>query len=58
MRYDWVLEVLSDLKAFAQANGLGTLSDHLDVTLALAEAEIAKIDAAPQREDACEPDEG
>lgn len=55
MRHEWVLDVLSDLKAFAQANGLGTLSDHLDTTLALAAAEIAKIDAAPRREDVREP---
>lgn len=41
MRYDWVLDVLTDLKAFAQANGLVTLSEHLDETLSIAREEIA-----------------
>lgn len=41
MKQDWVLDVLSDLKAFAQQNGMFTLAEHLDDTLIVAAAELA-----------------
>lgn len=41
MRQDWVLDVLTDLKSFAQQNGMFTLAEHLDDTLIVAAAEIA-----------------
>lgn len=41
MRNDWILDVLTDLKAFAVANGLGALADQLDDTRLIAAAELA-----------------
>ena len=38
---DWILDVLADLKTFADANGLGTLAEQLDDTKLIAAAEIA-----------------
>lgn len=38
---DWILDVLADLKAFASANGLGTLAEQLDDTTLIAAAEIS-----------------
>lgn len=43
MQYEWILDVLTDLKAFAQANGLSSLAEQLDDTSLLAAAEIAQI---------------
>lgn len=42
MQYQWILDVLSDLKVFAQANGLASLAEQLDDTSLVAAAEIAK----------------
>lgn len=36
MEQDWVLDVLDDLKAFAQQNGMFSLAEHLDDTLIVA----------------------
>jgi hypothetical protein len=41
MRSDWILDVLADLKAFAQSNGLPKLAEHLDDASLCALAEIA-----------------
>lgn len=41
MRNDWILAVLTDLKTFAQDNGLGGLSEQLDDTMLIAAAELA-----------------
>lgn len=41
MRSDWILDVLADLKAFAQSNGLPNLAEHLDDASLCALAEIA-----------------
>lgn len=41
MEQDWVLDVLDDLKAFAQQNGMFSLAEHLDDTLIVAAAELA-----------------
>jgi len=38
---EWILDVLSDLKAFAVANGLTELAEQLDDTRLIAAAEIA-----------------
>ena len=38
---DWILDVLSDLKTFASANGLSALAEQLDDTRLIAAAEIA-----------------
>jgi hypothetical protein len=41
MQNDWILDVLADLKSFAQANGLGALCEQLDDTTLIAAAEIS-----------------
>lgn len=38
---DWILDVLSDLSAFAVENGLTALAEQLDDTKLIAAAEIA-----------------
>ena len=38
---EWILDVLSDLRTFAAANGLNVLAEQLDDTRLIAAAEIA-----------------
>lgn len=38
---EWILDVLSDLKTFAAANGMSTLAEQLDDTRLVAAVEIA-----------------
>lgn len=38
---EWILDVLSDLKSFATANGMSALAEQLDDTKLIAAAEIA-----------------
>lgn len=40
MANDWILDVLADLKTFAQRNGLDALSEKLDDTTLIAAAEL------------------
>ena len=44
MRSDWILDVLSDLKAFAAATDLPVLAEQLDDTAIVAMAEIASLE--------------
>ncbi len=41
MRHDWIFDVLHDLRAYAQANGLEALALKADEALRIARAEIA-----------------
>jgi|TARA_R110001592_G_scaffold42766_6_gene138877 hypothetical protein len=41
MKSDWILDVLTDLRAFAHANGLPLLAEQLDDTAIVAMAEIS-----------------
>ncbi|MGH1464337.1 MAG: hypothetical protein ACRBBQ_03160 [Cognatishimia sp.] len=41
MKYDWILDILGDLKSFSSANGLHALADELEDVQLLAVAEIA-----------------
>ena len=41
MAHDWIIDVLTDLKTFARANGMEALADHLDDTQMVAQTEIA-----------------
>ncbi len=41
MQQEWVLDVLTDLRTFAQQNGMFHLSEQLDDTLLVAAVEIA-----------------
>ncbi|MCE8537786.1 hypothetical protein KBY27_09975 [Ruegeria pomeroyi] len=50
---EWILDVLSDLKTFANANGLSALAEQLDDTKIVAAAEIAS-----KREEALSPTHG
>lgn len=43
MRYDWILDVLTDLRTFAEGNGLASLAAQLDDTVIIAAAEIAQL---------------
>ncbi|ASM71245.1 MULTISPECIES: hypothetical protein [Roseobacteraceae] len=42
MKSDWILDVLTDLRTFARANGLPALAEQLDDTAIVAMAEIAE----------------
>jgi hypothetical protein len=46
MRYDWILDVLTDLRAFARANALPHLAEQLDDAQVVALNEIAQRGAA------------
>ncbi|MFT4961050.1 MAG: hypothetical protein ACI92Z_002136 [Paracoccaceae bacterium] len=41
MQNDWILDVLADLKTFAETNGLEALAQQLDDTALVAAAEIS-----------------
>ena len=41
MGHDWILDVLTDLKTFARANGLPTLATQLEDASYVAQVEIA-----------------
>ena len=41
MHNDWILDVLADLRSFAEVNGMPRLASHLDETTLLAAAEIS-----------------
>lgn len=41
MANDWMLDVLADLKAFAESNGLGATERQLDLTMATVSNELA-----------------
>lgn len=44
MTQNWMLDVLADLSAFAEAEGHRALANHLDETLLLAAATLAQGD--------------
>lgn len=41
MRYDWIIEVLQDMKTFSEKHGMVALARKVDETIRVAEAEIA-----------------
>lgn len=43
MKYDWILDVLADLKTFAQSNDLRVLADQLEETRQIAAIEIVSV---------------
>ena len=43
MRSEWILDVLADMRSFAQANRLQTLADHLGEAQMIALAELASL---------------
>ncbi len=40
MQNEWILDVLADLKAFAQQNGMGVLAEQLNDTRLVAASEL------------------
>ena len=46
MGHDWIFEVLTDLRVYAQANGLSALALKVDETLRVAHAEISAASGA------------
>ena len=48
-RHDWILDVLADLKAFAQQADLPVLAEQLDDTALVALAEIASLQERAQQ---------
>ena len=44
MANDWIIDVLSDLKAFAQDNGLSELAAQLDETILVAATEMSSLE--------------
>lgn len=49
MGQKWIIDVLADLHAFADQNGLPLLAHQLDVTACVAQAEIASVfEGAPR----------
>jgi hypothetical protein len=43
MGHDWILDVLTDLKTFARANGMPSLAAQLDDASFVAQAEISSL---------------
>lgn len=43
MGQKWIIDVIADLRAFADQNGLSLLAHQLDVTSKVAQAEIASM---------------
>ena len=48
MANDWMLDVLADLKAFAESNGLGATEQQLDLTMATVSSELASMRGVAQ----------
>lgn len=47
MGYEWIFDVLKDLKSFAAANGLPALAAKVDEAMKVATQEVAALDKAP-----------
>ncbi len=43
MGQKWIIDVIADLRAFADQNGLPLLAHQLDVTTTVAQAEVASM---------------
>lgn len=48
MKYDWIMDVLTDLRTFSEDNGLSELTEQLDQTCLVAATEIAQHADTPQ----------
>jgi len=51
MQNEWILDVLTDLRTFAQNNDLGALADQLENTRLLAATEMASLGEGPMTHD-------
>ncbi|WP_371229145.1 hypothetical protein [Roseovarius sp. 2305UL8-3] len=53
MKDEWILDVLTDLRAFAQQNGMGQLAEQLDDTRLVAATELALTGEGKRVNDGC-----
>jgi len=53
MHNEWILDVLADLRTFAQKNGLGVLAEQLDDTSLIAASELASTGEGISAHDTC-----
>lgn len=53
MRNDWILDVLTDLRTFAEQNGMAASADHLSDACLVVAAELANTEAGSQADQAC-----
>jgi hypothetical protein len=44
MQHDWIIDVLSDLRTFADNHEMGRLAEHLDDAILMAASEIKATD--------------
>lgn len=51
MRHDWIFDVLSDLRLYAQSNGLPALALKAEEALRIARAEVAASRPGPAGQD-------
>ena len=51
MRHEWIFDVLSDLRLYAQSNGLPALAIKAEEALHIARAEVAASPAAEAAQD-------
>ena len=56
MKNEWILDVLADLKCFAQNNSLGALAEQLDDTRLVAAAELSLSVKGTPAHDTCDAD--
>jgi hypothetical protein len=52
MRNDWILDVLTDLRTFAEQNGMAASADHLSDACLVVAAELSKTGAGAQLDQA------
>lgn len=53
MRNEWILDVLTDLRTFAEQNGMPASADHLSDACLVVATELANIGAEAQSDRAC-----
>ncbi|RPE67290.1 hypothetical protein EDD53_1695 [Pacificibacter maritimus] len=54
MRNDWILDVLTDLRTFAELNGMPATADHLSDACLVVAVELANKDPEAQVDRACQ----
>lgn len=53
MRNDWILDVLTDLRTFAELNGMPATANHLSDACLVVAVELANKSAETQLDQAC-----
>jgi hypothetical protein len=52
MRHDWIFDVLTDLRNYAEKNGLTAIANEAERALIVARKELAEVTAAEQKANA------